>query len=38
MDYIMAVQILYAKTYVNENFPDKVLHEKLPILFFYIAA
>jgi len=38
MDDIMAVQILYPKTYVNENFPDEVLYKKLPILLFDIAA
>ena len=34
----MAVQILYPKTYVNENFPDEVLYKKLSILLFDIAA
>ena len=38
VDDIMAVQILYAKTYVNENFPNEILYEKLSILLFYIAA
>ena len=38
MDDIMAVQIVYPKTYVNENFPDEVLNKKLSILLFDIAA
>lgn len=38
MDDIMAVQILYPKTYVNKNFPDEVLYKKLSILLFDVAA